>query len=144
MSTYENSIDIEAPADLVYGFISNPRNLPQFLPQVNAVEVESPERITLVSGERRTEAAIHLDPDERTMCWNSLSIGYRGQFRVVPFGAGCRLTVTHTLDQVEVSKLDSESPGMVDQGQLQVLEKIRQLCEGQRPSATSKVESEAM
>jgi hypothetical protein len=131
MSTYEHFVDIDAPAGAVYAFISNPENLPRFLPQVDAISVKSSDRIILISGDRQTEAAVHLDPDELTMRWNSLNKGYRGQFRVAPHDEGCRLTVTHTLDSSEASKLELERPGAIDQGQIEVLAEIRRICEGQ-------------
>lgn len=129
MSTYEHFIDIDASADSVYRFISNPENLPQFLPQVDDVEVQSSERLILIGIERRAEADLHLDPGERTMRWNSLSKGYRGRFHVTVHGERCRLTVTHTLDPSEAKLLDRERPRAVDEGQTAVLDKIRQICE---------------
>ncbi len=53
MPEYEHSQTIQASPDAVFAFVSQVRNLPQYLPTIKAAEPQGPERV-VVHGEARS------------------------------------------------------------------------------------------
>lgn len=87
MSEYSYAIEVEAPVDEVFDFVSNPENMPRFLPTLKEAHVEEGDHVS-IKGEAeghsyKTEGEFHLDPDERTMHWSSEARHkYRGELHV--------------------------------------------------------------
>jgi uncharacterized protein YndB with AHSA1/START domain len=96
MMEHEHTEHIAAKPESVYTAISDPANLPRFVPQVTAVRETGDERVEVdarYEGKAQSGAAYFRTDDEaRRIEWGSDS-GYRGWMQVSPDGDGSRLTL---------------------------------------------------
>jgi uncharacterized membrane protein len=120
MSVYQHSIDVDAPAELVFEFVSDVKNLPQIIPWVREATSADSDRVVLHGKGIRAEAHLHLDPDERMMHWDSEPSGsYHGE-----------LSVTREESRSKVNAcLIVEHGSHVDQGMRDALQQIKNACE---------------
>jgi uncharacterized membrane protein len=120
MSVYQHSIEINAPAELVFEFVSDPKNIPKFVPWVREARSEESDRILIEGKGYRLEAHLHLDPDERTMHWDSEPSGaYHGELQVIREGSASKVSAC----------LLVEHGSRVDAGLRSALQKIKEICE---------------
>ena len=75
MPEYEHSQTIQASPDAVFAFVSQVRNLPQYLPTIKAAEPQGPERV-MVHGEARgrqydNDGHFRADEAGRRLEWGS-------------------------------------------------------------------------
>src|SRR3979490_811253 len=90
MSTYRHSAVADIPADEMFAFLSDPRNLPRYFPQLTVAEPAGGAgggevRIEAdVQGRRVTgEAWLHTNDAHRTLAWGSKNEdNYHGELRI--------------------------------------------------------------
>jgi ribosome-associated toxin RatA of RatAB toxin-antitoxin module len=138
MSDYQHSVEIMAPAQSVYEFVSDPEHLPEFLPTLKEAHATHGDQIELkasVAGhEYATTGELHLDPDEREMHWGSEEGSYRGQLKVTGDDNGCKLSVRldfKTGEETE-EKIKERSPDekqTIQDALVDSLETVKRLCE---------------
>lgn len=102
---HEHTEHVTVPPDTLYAAISDPANLPRFVPQVTAVRGAGAERLEVdarYEGKDQTGAArFRSDAGARRIEWGSES-GYHGWMQVDPDGDGSRLTLyLHTTHDSE-------------------------------------------
>jgi uncharacterized protein YndB with AHSA1/START domain len=92
---HEHTEHVAASPDSVFAAISDPANLPRFVPQMTAVR-EAGERLEVDARyegkEQHGAAAFRSDSDRRRIEWEADS-GYRGWMQVDADGNGSRLTL---------------------------------------------------
>jgi len=75
MSTYERTISMEVEPDAVFGFISDPNNMPQYAPTVRKAEPLDDGRIRVegsVNGhDYKAEGFFRVDAAQRRIDWGS-------------------------------------------------------------------------
>ena len=149
MAEYTDRIDVDAPADAVFAFISDVGNLPRYLPTVHGAHSHGADRVE-VDGKANGHAyastgGFKVDPAMKLMSWGSDGQNdYAGKMSVQGDG---------TVSQVECTLQFSPSPEIRDamdkhqggpsaamtDGLRASLASIKQLCEG----TGGKVESTA-
>ncbi len=139
VSQYSHSIEVEAPADEVFAFVSKPENMPKYLPTLEEAHMEDSDRVVIDGNAEghayHADGDLHLDPDERTMHWGSDSMHkYRGQLHVT--GDQQRSTVSvkltfepgeQTEEKIKDTHLDGEA--RIQQGLEEALSSIKKICE---------------
>lgn len=100
MTTYEHSAEADLPADALFGFLADPRNLPKYFSQMTEAEPTGGESVHVeadVHGQHvESEAWVRSDPAARRLEWGAEGPDdYRGELRVEETDPGsCRITVT--------------------------------------------------
>jgi uncharacterized membrane protein len=93
---HEHTEHVAAPAEAVYGAISDLSNLPRFVPQMTAARRAAGDRVEVDARydghEQHGEADFRADDAERRIEWSAPS-GYHGWMKVDPDGDGSRLTL---------------------------------------------------
>jgi uncharacterized protein YndB with AHSA1/START domain len=99
MSTYRHSMRAEIPADDLFAFLSEPRNLPRYFPQLTVAEpggggevrVEADDRGRHVTG----KAWLHTDAEHRTLCWGTeTEDNYHGELHIAERDQGtCEISL---------------------------------------------------
>jgi uncharacterized protein YndB with AHSA1/START domain len=93
---HEHTEHVAAPPDAVYAAISDPANLPRFVPQITAIRPSGVGRVEVDARyEGRVqhgEASFNTDDSEHRIDWSTPS-GYRGWMKVDPDDGGSRLTL---------------------------------------------------
>jgi uncharacterized protein YndB with AHSA1/START domain len=93
---HEHTEHVAAPAEAVYGAISDLSNLPRFVPQMTAARRAAGDRVEVDARydghEQHGEASFRADDGERRIEWSAPS-GYHGWMKVDPDGDGSRLTL---------------------------------------------------
>jgi len=89
MSDYQRLLDISAPADAVFAYVSDLANFPHYLPTVHKAEAAGQGRVVLhgeAQGHKYTaEGNFKVDAALRTMEWDADSPqGYSGSLTVQP------------------------------------------------------------
>lgn len=137
MSDYQHSVDILAPPQDVYEYVSNPDNFPAFLPTLRNAEAKESGAIEMsgqVEGHPyKTRGEFHLDPDERAMHWGSESSEYHGQLQVTGDGLNSQLSVKISFadgsDTEEKIRQRSEGSTPIQDALIHALEAVKQQCE---------------
>ena len=75
MAEYTDRIDVAAPADAVFGFVSDVANLPKYLPTMHDAHAQGPDRVA-VDGEANghhyhSDGWFKVDYAGRSMSWGS-------------------------------------------------------------------------
>ena len=93
---HEHTEHVAAPPDVVYAAISDPANLPRFVPQITAIRPAGDGRVEVDARyegrEQHGEASFDADAAERRIEWSTPS-GYHGWMRVDADGGGSRVTL---------------------------------------------------
>jgi len=102
---HEHTEHVAASADRLYAAISDPANLPRFVPQMTAVREAGEDRVEVdarYDGKSQHGAAMfRTDDANRRIEWGSDS-GYHGWMQVDPDGDHSRLTLfLHTTHDAE-------------------------------------------
>lgn len=132
MSEYRCLVTINADADDVFGFVSDPDNLSLYLPTVRSAEVLSEDEMRLNVERAGTldEELVSLDFDEdsRRMEWGlDGSHPYQGWLQVTGDARSCQVTVRLQFPQPTHSQ-DREDE--INMRLREVLKTIKILCEG--------------
>jgi hypothetical protein len=100
MTTYTHSAEADLPADALFGFLADPRNLPKYFSQMTEAEPTGGETVHVeaeVHGEHvEGEAWVRPDPVARRLEWGAEGPDdYRGELLVEETDPGrCRITVS--------------------------------------------------
>ena len=140
MAEYTDRIDVAAPADAVFAFVSDIENLPKYLPTVHHAHPQGGERVE-VEGEANghpynSDGFFKVDQSSRTMTWGSDGENdYSGKMKVTGDGSmaqvECSLKFTPSADMKQSMDKNQGGPSaaMTD-GLHASLQSIKQLCEG--------------
>ena len=140
MPEYTDTIDVSAPADAVFKFVSDVENLPKYLPTVHHAHPQAGERVE-VEGEANGHAYnsdgwFKVDEASRTMSWGSDGENdYSGKMTVTGDATSakvaCSLRFTPTGETKESMDKNQGGPSaaMTD-GLHKSLQSIKNLCEG--------------
>lgn len=115
MAIYTHSAEADVPADVLFRFLADPRNLPRYFPQMTAAEPSGGETV-------HVEAEVHGDhvegqawvrPDEsaRRLEWGAEGPDdYRGELQVDELEPGrSRITVTlHSVRKADGGEVQEE------------------------------------
>lgn len=91
MSEHSRTITVHAPADVTFGYLSDARHLPDFMPRMRRVEPYDDGTVTVTAvvtpdGTRELEvqgtAWLEVDQEARAMRWGSERHSYRGSLTV--------------------------------------------------------------
>ncbi|TDV57870.1 SRPBCC family protein [Actinophytocola oryzae] len=99
MTTYTHTADADVSADVLFHYLSDPRNLPRYFPQMTAAEPEGGESVHVeaeVHGHHvEGEAWVRPDESARRLEWGAEGPDdYHGKLRVDELAAGrSRITV---------------------------------------------------
>jgi len=140
---FEQSITVAAPADAIFDFISDVRNVPQYLPTVKNAQPQEGERIRTQgqAGEREYDSDGHFRADEqaRRLEWGSDGENdYSGWLEVHSEGAERSQVKVHihysprpeTLQRMVEHSPSHSFESVMDEGISKTLESIKQICEG--------------
>jgi hypothetical protein len=100
MTTYTHSAEADLPADALFGYLADPRNLPKYFSQMTEAEPTGGETVHVeaeVHGEHvEGEAWVRPDPVARRLEWGAEGPDdYRGELLVEETDPGrCRITVS--------------------------------------------------
>ncbi|MFK0247168.1 SRPBCC family protein [Amycolatopsis azurea] len=100
MTDYSHTATIEMPADDLFTFLREPRNLPRYFPQMTQAEPEGGDAVHVeadVHGEHvEGEAWLKVDEGSRSLRWGAQGPhDYQGELSIEDSGPDtCRLTVT--------------------------------------------------
>ena len=137
MAEYEHAATVQAPADQVFEFVSNVRNMPKYLPTVQSATPDGAERVA-VEGEANghhydSDGHFKVDAAQRTMEWGADEDDYTGRLKVD--GQGSQSTITIHLSFKEQGGGDDQhipdQTRRVQDGLEAAVESIRNLIEGQ-------------
>lgn len=110
MAEYTESIEVQAPPDALFAYLTDVRNIPLYMPRLSAAvpaadgTVDVTAQPITASGEQvevHGSAWVKPGDDGRTFSWGSSGgrHGYHGQFVVAEAEGGSRLTVTVTTER---------------------------------------------
>jgi uncharacterized membrane protein len=149
---FEQSITVLAPADLIFNYLADVRNVPQYLPTVKNAQPQQGDRIRTQgqSGEHSYDSDGHfrVNHSDHRLEWGSDGENdYGGWMNVKNIGnSQSKVTVhIHFSPRPEMAqKMAERSPGhsfeaAMNEGITKTLESIKRICEGQG----GKVEIEA-
>jgi hypothetical protein len=141
MSSYNGSVTISADAQSVFDFVSNPENLPQFVPGIQQADIGVGDAIHIQGecphGPYKGVGSLHLEPDEFRMRWDSrANLNYRGSLQVIPKEGICVLTLfldfnpgMEKRSNEEFEPILKHHPGKIQETLEQTLQAIKRLCE---------------
>ena len=139
---FEQSITVAAPADGIFDFVSDVKNVPQYLPTVKNAQPQQGERIRTQGqvGERSYDSDGHFRVDKQTrrIEWGSDGENdYNGWLQVQGGGSQSQVTVhIHFAPKPEiVQHMVERSPehsfeSAINEGISKTLESIKRICEG--------------
>lgn len=140
---FEQSITVAAPADGIFDFISDVKNVPQYLPTVNSAQPQEGERIRTQgqAGDRSYDSDGHfrVDKQARRIEWGSDGENdYRGWLEVQgDSGSQSQVKVhIHYAPRPEIlQRMVERSPdhsfeSVMKEGISKTLESIKRICEG--------------
>ncbi|TXN28832.1 hypothetical protein FV232_27560 [Methylobacterium sp. WL30] len=140
MSEYTAHIDVAAPSDAVFRFVSDIKNLPRYLPTVSGAHSHTHERVdvdgTANGHAYNSEGWFKVDPDTRTMTWGSDgSNEYSGKMAVRVDGDAskveCTLQFTPTADiKKSMDEYQGGPSAAMTDGLRASLASIKEICEG--------------
>ena len=140
MPEYTDRIEVSAPPDAVFRFVSDIENLPKYLPTVHGAHPKPGERVE-VDGEAnghpyKSDGWFKVDPASRTMTWGSDGENdYSGKMAVSGEGSQskveCSLKFTPTAGIKDSMDKNQGGPdaAMTD-GLRASLASIKEICEG--------------
>ncbi len=140
MPEYTDRIDVSAPPDAVFQFVSDITNLPKYLPTVHGAHAQPGERVG-VEGKANghpynSDGWFKVDQAGRSMTWGSDGENdYSGKMAVLDAGSGSkvecslRFTPTAEIKQAMDKNQGGPSAAMTD-GLRTSLANIKQICEG--------------
>lgn len=125
MSEHTRTVTVDAPAATTFGYLSDARHLPDFMPRMKAVEPQGDGTVAITAvvtpdGTQELEvhgtARLEVDEQGRTMRWSSERHSYHG-----------RLAVTgDETSQVEITlSTEHGDPATIDMGLDQALAAIK-------------------
>lgn len=141
MPEYEQSLIVHASPDAVFDFISDVRNLPQYLPTLRRAEPSGNERVR-VEGDVRghhyaADGQFHVDRLARRMEWGSDGeMQYRGWMTVEDAGRSQSEVTVHLsftpppqMSQ-KMDQMSGDHHAAIQEGLEQALQSIQNLVEG--------------
>lgn len=103
MGTYRYTAEVDVPADEVFAFLRDPRNLPRYFPEMTSAEPTGGEQVHVeadLHGQHvEAEAWLHVDEGSRELRWGAESSSdYHGELQVSETVTGsCEIAVVlHT------------------------------------------------
>jgi hypothetical protein len=107
MPTYRHSARADIPADELFAFLSEPRNLPRYFPQLTVAEPASEDEVRFEAGLQGRRVAgkawLHTDPRFRTLSWGTENEdNYHGELHIGASAAGsCEITVILHTERID-------------------------------------------
>ncbi len=140
MPDYHHTITVNCDADQVFEFVSNPANLPKYLPTVHDARPQGEDRVE-VSGQAaghtyHSDGPFNVDREAKSMTWGSDGENhYKGRLEVSEDGGMSLIDVTLSFDPRPDQDQQFESQTgsrdrTIDEGIRAALESIRNHCEG--------------
>ncbi|HEY7596768.1 MAG TPA: SRPBCC family protein [Actinophytocola sp.] len=116
MTTYTHTAEADVPADVLFRFLAEPRNLPRYFPQMTAAEPEGGDVVHVaaeVHGEHvEGEAWLHTRGMERRLEWGAEGPDdYHGELQVDDLEPG-RSRITVSLHSVREAGGDEVQRGL--------------------------------
>lgn len=117
MPEYERSQAVDVPADRLFAYLSDVRNLPDFLPRMTKAEPLGGDKVATAAviddggGEREVEgeAWMRVDEAERRIEWGSPGPDdYHGHLEVRGDGSGAELRIAITTDHQDGERIEKE------------------------------------
>lgn len=141
MSDYSRTIELNCPAEEVFTFVKDPRNMPQYLPTVHDARPQGEGRVEVAGDaaghDYRSDGWFDIDDQSRSMRWGSDGENkYSGSLEVEEMGDRCRVTVNLRFEpRPDQDQAFQEQTGSrdatINDGLQAALESIRNICEGQ-------------
>ncbi len=140
MPAYSDQTDIRAPADAVFRYVADVKNLSKYLPTVHHAEPEAGERVK-VEGvanhhEYTSDGWFKTDAASKTVTWGSDGENdYSGKMSVSGDGASSRIAITINFSpKPEIARSMDENQGgpgaAMQDGIRTALANIARQCEG--------------
>ena len=132
MSEHSRTITVHAPADVTFGYLSDARHLPDFMPRMRRVEPHDDGTVTVTAvvtpdGTRELEvqgtAWLEVDQEGRAMRWGSERHSYRGSLTVESDVEGDIGGDTESTVEISLST-EHGDPATIDAGLDRALEAI--------------------
>lgn len=112
---HQHSEHVAAAPDAVFGILSDPAHLPDFVPQLTRAERTDADHVHVAARydgkEHEGDAAFSADADARRITWGTPG-GYEGWLQVDPDGDGSKLTLH--LHTVHAPDTDRDVAGTLD------------------------------
>lgn len=132
MSEHRRTVTVHAPADVTFGYLRDPRHLPDFMPRMRRVPPHDDGTVTVTAvvtpdGTRELEvqgtAWLEVDQEARAMRWGSERHSYRGSLTV---GGDVERDVERATESTVEISLSTEhgDPATIDAGLDRALEAI--------------------
>lgn len=134
MGDYEQSRNVNAPAQALFDYLADVRNMPSYFSSMTSAEPAEGEAVqvtAVVDGkERDGEAWLKVDRDRMHLDWGSEGPNnYHGRLDVTGDDAASRVSVALHTDNVEDQR--------IDQGLTETLDEVQRLVEsGPAPTNT--------
>jgi uncharacterized membrane protein len=134
MGDYEQSRNVNAPAQALFDYLADVRNMPRYFSSMTSAEPAEGEAVqvtAVVDGkEREGEAWLKIDRDRKHLDWGSEGPNnYHGRLDVTGDDAASRVSVALHTDNVEDQR--------IDQGLTETLDEVQRLVEsGPAPTNT--------
>lgn len=134
MGDYEQSRNVNAPAQALFDYLADVRNMPRYFSSMTSAEPAEGEAVqvtAVVDGkEREGEAWFKVDRDRMHLDWGSEGPNnYHGRLDVTGDDAASRVSVALHTDNVEDQR--------IDQGLTETLDEVQRLVEsGPAPTNT--------
>jgi hypothetical protein len=113
---HEHTEHVAASPESVFGALSDPQNLPHFVPQLTAVKQGDGDRLTITARyeghTQEGEAWFRADEAAMRIEWGAPGTEYRGWIQISPDEAGARLTLFLATHRGDAS--DTEVMGTLD------------------------------
>jgi uncharacterized membrane protein len=143
-SDFEKSIAVHAPADQIFNYLADVRNVPQYLPTVRDAQPQQGERIRTQgqAGEHTYDSDGHfrVNQQARRLEWGSDGENeYNGWMEVQDLGnslSEVRVHIHYAPAPEMAQKMSERAPehsfeSAMNEGIGKALESIKQICEGQ-------------
>jgi hypothetical protein len=140
VAEYERSRLIQASPEDVFAFVSDVRNLPTFIPTVEAAEPEAKDRIRIrgeIHGHTfEDEGWFHVDEERRRLEWGADEHDYSGSLTVGAANGGSEVVIHLSLAPFvtesgrPITGELSEEPDPIEEGLEAALDSLRNLMEG--------------
>lgn len=149
MKEFEHSLTVGAPAESVFDFVADVRNMPRYLPTTRGAQPQGEDRVQ-VQGEAKGHAYaadgyLRQDRQNLRLDWGADERHYSGWLRVEPQGDASQVTVHLTFQQLPGRGEYAASESDIHQGLVTALQSIRNLVEGrggkvEPPAATDETD----
>lgn len=140
MSDFNATREINCPADDLFEYVSNPENMPEYLPTVRHAECQGEDRVRMQGespgGSYDSDGHYRVNDEEMRMDWGSDGDNaYSGWLHVRDMGGRCLLEVNLRFEaregQEERFNELAQRKDAIQRGLEQCLESIAMVCEGQ-------------